>query len=347
MSAKIGCDMHKKYSVFSKIDENGVISDSSKVYHNNGQLEQFLDNLPDGSEVAVEACGGWYKVIDAMEEAGLNPKLTNPHKAKLMMGNVDKTDKLDAEGLALLLANGTLPEVSIPTKEIRDKRELLRCRMYLVGKRTSLKNRIHATLDKYGLKISAEDLFGKSGQKELQDRLNELPSQHQFTTKLQLELINRITEKVEKITERAQKVLEDSSKIKKLKTIPGVGSILSAVIKLEVGEVQRFARAKNLASYSGTVPRINASGGNVKHGKTKKNVNHYLKWAYAEAANTVSAYSQKWADRHVGDLYNRLCEKKNHGIAVGAVSRHLAVATWHILTKEVAYKDPKTGKTLG
>lgn len=346
MSAKIGCDMHKKYSFFSKIDENGVISNSTKVYHNNGQLEKFLENLPDGSEVAVEASGGWYKVIDAMEEAGLDPKLANPHKAKLMMGNVDKTDKLDSEGLALLLANGTLPEVSIPTKEIRDRRELLRCRMHLVGKRTSLKNRVHATLDKYGLKIAAKDLFGKSGQQQLQKRLDELPPQHQFTTELQLKLINRISEKVEKITDRAQKVLEDSDKVKKLKTIPGVGPILSAVIKLEVGEVQRFARAKNLASYSGTVPRIHASGGNVKHGRTKKNVNHYLKWAYAEAANTVSIHSQRWADRHVGKLYNRLCKKKGHGIAVGAVSRHLAVATWHILTKGVAYKDPKTGDKL-
>jgi len=336
--------MHKKYSVFSKIDENGVISDSSKVYHNNGQLEQFLENLPDGSEVAVEASGGWYKVIDAMEEAGLDPKLTNPHRAKLMMGNVDKTDKLDAEGLALLLANGTLPEVSIPTKEVRDKRELLRCRMHLVGKRTSFKNRIHATLDKYGLKISAKDLFGENGQEELQNRLNELPPQHQFTTKLQLELVDRITKQVEKITERAREVLKESSKVKKLKTIPGVGTILSAVIKLEVGEVQRFAQAKNLASYSGTVPRIHASGGNVKHGKTKRNVNHYLKWAYAEAANTVSVYSQKWGDKHVGELYNRLCKKKGHGIAVGAVSRHLAVATWNILTKGVVYKDPKTGE---
>jgi len=35
---------------------------------------------------------------------------------------------------------------------LRDKRELTRTRMVLVAQRTQLKNRIHSTLDKYGLK---------------------------------------------------------------------------------------------------------------------------------------------------------------------------------------------------
>jgi len=64
---------------------------------------------------------------------------------------VNKTDKLDARGLNKLQRAGTLPEVWIPPGELRDVRELPRTRMVLVRERTKLKQRIHATLAKYGI----------------------------------------------------------------------------------------------------------------------------------------------------------------------------------------------------
>jgi transposase len=64
------------------------------------------------------------------------------------MGLTNKTDKLDAKGLAILLRNGTLPEVWIPPSELRDQRELLRLRIFLVRLRTRVKNRIHGTLSR-------------------------------------------------------------------------------------------------------------------------------------------------------------------------------------------------------
>jgi len=65
------------------------------------------------------------------------------------MGLTHKTDKLDAQGLATLLRNGTLPEVWIPPGELRDQRELLRLRIFLVRLRTRVKNRIHGTLSRH------------------------------------------------------------------------------------------------------------------------------------------------------------------------------------------------------
>jgi transposase len=57
------------------------------------------------------------------------------------MGLTHKTDKLDARGLAILLRNGTLPEVWIPPSELRDQRELLRLRIFLVRLRTRVKRK--------------------------------------------------------------------------------------------------------------------------------------------------------------------------------------------------------------
>ena len=57
-----------------------------------------------------------------------------------------------------------------------------------------------------------------------------------------------------------------------LQTLPGVGPILSIVIALEVGSIDRFAGAEKLASYAGKAPRVNSSGGKTHYGKVRPDV---------------------------------------------------------------------------
>ncbi len=102
--------------------------------------------------------------------------LVHAGKAKLMMGQINKTDKLDAWGLAVLARNGVLPVVWIPPGELRDQRELPRMRMSVSQERTKFKNRIHATFAKYGIMFDeVSDLFGGKGRKMMEKSLEELP----------------------------------------------------------------------------------------------------------------------------------------------------------------------------
>ncbi len=105
MQQFIGCDVHKKYSVFVSMDETGKAGRAVRVAHGNGELERYLKSLPAGAPVAVETTGHWYWLLDAIEAAGLEPHLAHALAAKRMMGGANKTDKLDAKGLATLLLN--------------------------------------------------------------------------------------------------------------------------------------------------------------------------------------------------------------------------------------------------
>lgn len=98
--------------------------------------------------MAVETIGNWYWIIDEIEEAGMKPQLVHARKAKLMMGMINKTDKLDARGMNRLQQNRTLPTMWIPSGELRDQRELPRTRMQFSKQAVQLKNRIHANLAK-------------------------------------------------------------------------------------------------------------------------------------------------------------------------------------------------------
>src|SRR5207302_9331779 len=90
------------------------------IAHERGALQRFLERCERGSPVAVETVGNWYWIVDEIEAAGCIPRLVHARKAKLMMGEVNTTDKLDVRGLNQLQRTGTLPTVWIPPGELRD-----------------------------------------------------------------------------------------------------------------------------------------------------------------------------------------------------------------------------------
>ena len=341
MQPVIGCDAHKKFSVFVSVDQQGKASRPIRVDHDRDLYSRFLRTLPEASNIALEATGHWYWIVDAMEQAGHCPHLANPFEAKRRMAKSNKTDALDAKGLAILLHCGTLPESWIPPGELRDQRELLRTRMALRDLRTSLKHRIYAAVDRYGLHPEAiSNLFGTKGREYLASVLKALPQETSRMTAMQLDSIDQLEEKIELIERRIAETLRTSPEMRLLRTIPGLGPTLAPLVWLEIGDVDRFPRAEHLASYAGLVPRIIASGGHVRHGGTCRNVNHYLKWAFVEAAN-IAVRTKAQRHQHIGLLYHRLHPAKGHGRAAVAVARHLAEAAWWVLRKRQSYRAPQ------
>jgi transposase len=280
-------------------------------------------------------------MIDEMERAGHIPQLAHAGKAKLMMGQINKTDKLDAAGLATLLRNGTLPSVWIPPRELRDQRELPRMRMSLVSIRTMLKNRIHATLAKYAIEIDeVSDIFGVTGRKLLANRLEQLPPYTRQSVQTQLELLDEVEDHIQSCEQEIRSVVQTTPAMELLTTLPGVGSILAVVIALEIGDIDRFPGPEHLASYAGTVPRIKSSGGKTTFGRVRPDVNRYLKWALIEAANIIMMNRARWPNRHVVRLYLRIRERRGHAKAIVAVGRHLAEAAYWVLKKNGPYREP-------
>jgi transposase len=272
----------------------------------------------------------------------MEPHLVHARKAKMMFGCINKTDKLDAKGLNVLQRAGTLPTVWIPPGDVRDKRELPRTRMVFGGQRTRLKNRIHSVLDKYGLQDAFEDIsdiFGRKGMKVMVSVLGQLPSNTRYTTELLLEQLDQTEQKIKALEARMKMMFKETEQHSLLKTMPGIGFILSVVILQEIGDIGRFGSAERFASYSGVTPRVHASGGKVRYGRLRPDTNHYLKWAFSEAGNSVALNRNRFPDRHVSGLYNRIRGRKGHAKAIGAVARHLAEATYWILTKNEVYRD--------
>lgn len=340
MREYIAFDSHKRYTWVEREEVETGRTLHHRLAHQPGAIRSYLAGCPAGAAVAVEATANWYWIIEEIEQAGREPRLVHPRKAKLMMGLINKTDRLDAHGLNRLQRNGTLPVVWIPPSSLRDLRELTRTRLVLTQQRTRLKNRITATLAKYGRVLEASDPYGKGARAELQQQVESLPPQTRWVTEQLLAQLDFVQQQIGQVEERLEALVEVTPEMQGLMTLPGVGVILSSTMALEIGDIGRFASAERLASYAGTTPRVHASGGRVRFGPTRPDVNRYLKWALAEAANSVAVNHKRWPQRHVSQLYSRLRARKGHAKAVGAVARHLAEAAFYILSRQEPYRDP-------
>jgi len=338
----IALDVHKKYTWARVESEKGDRLFECRLAHERGTIKNFVRRWSPGIPVAIETVGNWYWVVDEIEAGKGKPQLVNARRAKLMMGNVNKSDKLDAKGMNQLQRTGTLPTVWIPPSAVRDARELPRTRMVFNKHRTQLKNRVHATLAKYGLNVEgASDAFGKRGREIMAGMLKELAVHTEGALRMVLDELDHGQENLEAIEQQMQEVFAPCPESTLLESLPGVAEILAVVIWTEIGTIERFGRAEQLASYSGLVARENSSGGKTRFGPVRRDVNVYLKWAFVEAANSAVLNRERCDYQHISRLYERIRARRGHGKAIVAVARHLSEASFWMLKKAEPYREPQ------
>lgn len=197
-----------------------------------------------------------------------------------------------------------------------------------------------------GLRLEgATDLFGRRGRQWLQAVLPLLPPHSRSATDCLLEQLEVVTAQILAFEQRLRTVFAPTPELQFLRTLPGVGWVLAVVIWLEIGDIARSPSAAHLAAYAGTTPRVHTSGGRIRSGQLRGDVNRYLKWAFIEAASTICLHRRIRPHRHVSRLYARIQQRKGHPTAVGAIARHLAEASYWILTKREP--DPRPQVTPG
>ena len=335
----VSLDTHKHYSLARVETGRGKLVVEERIEHRRGAIRRFLQRFEPGSPVAVETSGNYYWIVAEIEEAGMVPKLVNARKARARIAETNASDKITVKGLNMLQHTNRLPTVWIPPFELRDLRELTRTRMYFSQLLTGLKCRVHSEFAKYGLAVEASDIFGPRTREALLEIMATLPPHTDFVTREQLDYVDHISEEVAHFQARIMDTFKGCCETRLLRTLPGVGPILSVVIHLEVGDVSRFRKAGALATYAGTTPRLKQSGNRRVLGPVRRDINQYLKWAFVEAANVVCLNKKRWQDKYAVYLYECVKAKRNHGKAIVAVARHLAESAWWMLKKKEPYRE--------
>lgn len=295
----VGMDIHKNYSSVAVIDEQGALVGRRRVSHRyREELTGYFNQFPSKTQVVMEATCGWSWLSELLQDLGLEVKLANPSKVRIIAESQIKTDKVDALALAQLLRTNFLPESYLAPKEQREARDLLRYRISLVHLRSGVKNRIHALLIRLGIYHTYSDLFGRGGRRFLSSV--ELSSVHRRTLDGYLCLIDTINKLIGEAEVDIRKVVKESADGKRLLSLPGVGFILAYLILVEIGDIYRFSSYKKLCSYAGLVPSVYQSGAKSYHGHLSKKANRYLQWGMIEAAQkakVIDPFLRRKAER--------------------------------------------------
>jgi len=119
-----------------------------------------------------------------------------------------------------------------------------------------------------------------------------------------------------------------------LQTQPGVGPITALAVVLTLGDVGRFPRGKQVASYLGLIPREHSSGGRQKLGSITKQGNRMLRGLLVEAAQSAVRH-----DPQLRREYLHRCHQKPKAVAKVAVARKLAVRLYWMLRTHTTYPE--------
>jgi len=126
---------------------------------------------------------------------------------------------------------------------------------------------------------------------------------------------------VERLEERIASLHAELYPKDRLLSIPGIGPVVSGVVRAVVGDLSRFANLASFRAYTGLVPREDSSGEVRRRGRISKAGPSVLRWALYLAADAA-----RQCDPALADLYRRLMVERGrtHTQAVCAVASHLA-----------------------
>lgn len=330
----IAVDQSKKSSYVVASDDQNKVYWDGKLANTPEAFQNLKMTLPEGPVQSVlEAGWNWGILYDILEELELHPILANPLKMRTIAETFTKTDKIDAWTHLTILKAGLTPRVHVPSKEVRDQKNLLRQRMWLVKLQTMIKNRTHNVLDRNHLaQPEKTDLFGVSGRAWM-NALELWDSDGKLLT-ADLEILDMIRSQIRATEKWIDSALKPNPDIPILLSLPGVGKILAALMALEIHDIGRFSSPAKLCAYGGLVNSTYNSGERTFHGGLIPNCNHHLRYAFIEAAWTaikVSPYFQAY--------FKRLKFRIGANKAIGAAARKLCEITYFCLKQKRNYQE--------
>lgn len=346
--ARIGMDVHRKFSKVTARDEQGKILWRQRLEHEDRHaLRQRLADWPKGTPVILEGTFGWGWLCDELLAAELDPHLASSRKvaAWRCARGIAKCDRTDADLLSELWTEpNRWWEVWLAPQQVQDQREWLRYRMSCVAMQTRLKNQIHAVLHRHGIVHGYTDLFGCEGRRFLNLLVapNDatLRESGRATLKGHLQSLDHARRQIARLTREFCRQLRKEPLGERLRSIPGIAWILAYTIMAEIGCIERFRSDKHLASYSLLVPLANETGDPDDEYPKGRHVGfagrRTLKWAFIEAAHAAVRHGGRFRK-----IYDRRTDggRKDRNRGYIAVAHELCRLVYVVWSKEIKYME--------
>ena len=335
MKTILAIDLGKRNSVFCKFDTGSLKTKYSTVKTSADKFYEIFKELDIEDTIVLFEIGsqaGW--LSDLLRAMEIEFKVANVnHSAWKWANNQNKSDKNDAQRLAMMYHHGFFPEVYVPLAPVRQNRSLIYYRRKIVSRMTQIKNSIRAimaTVDidlPTGKKCWTHKHFEQM--KKMALPFDQIDNYEYWRGQLYIELVqyDKLLECLNQTTGSLDELNNREPKVKLLQTVPGVGPRTAEAIVSVIDDPHRFKSCRQVCNYVGFTPRRYQSGQMDRTGRISKRGNPHLRALLVQAA--WAAIRFPWAK----EIYKRVCRgsAKRRKIAIIAVARHILMRCWAML----------------
>jgi transposase len=286
--------------------------------------------------VGAECMFGWYWLSDTCQQEKIPFLIGHALYMKAIHGAKAKNDRIDANKIARLLRGGNFPLAYVYPKGMRETRDLLRRRSWLVRQRSGLFTHLQILNAQYNLPPLPKKLSFAANRAAMDIAARFGDPSVQRNAAADLAVIDCLDEQIaalELYVTRTAKV-DDVQTYHRLRTIPGVGPVLALILLYEIHDIKRFASVGQFLSYCRLVRCAHESAGKVLGDGGRKIGNAQLRWAFAEAACLFLRGSERaraWKQKQQ--------KKRGEGKALAILAARLARAVYHLWRKGEAFDE--------
>jgi transposase len=315
----------------------------------------------------MESTGIYWRPVHNVLEDAVRVVLVNARDVKNVPGR--KTDIGDSKWLAELLRHGLLRGSFIPSKDVREWRDLTRLRKQYVHTVGDYRKRTHKLFESANIKIDSvvSDLFGATGRNlmnllvsdrhsltlsdihlcvrgKLKGKEEELyrsiqgffSDHHRFILKRLLDTIGMLEAEIKEFDSRVRHLMRDQSALlDRMKKAAGIADVSSCEILAELGpDLTAFPTGEALVSWAGLCPGNNESAGKRKSGRSPVR-KHHLKTIMIEVA--WAAVKKKGS--YFKDKYYRLKSRRGAKRAIVAIAHRILLGIYYVIKDGVAFRD--------
>lgn len=327
---RIGLDIAKRWFQVHAVDADDREVVNRKLARN--KVLGFLGAIPP-CEVALEACSSsnyWGREIGRL---GHQVRLISPNYVKPYVKR-GKSDAHDARAICEAASRPDMRFVPVKTEEQQAALMQHTTRQLLIDQRTAVANSLRGQLAEFG--VIERKGIEKVGElvrslDEDDERLAVVPQAALQVMKILANQLRAVDEHLALVDEQIEAWQQASAPAQALRTIPGVGVLISAALAAYVPDPATFRSGRDFAAWLGLVPRQNSSGGKERLGRITKQGNPYLRKLLVLGATSSLRWLSKRTDA-VAEWTRKLLQRRPARLATVAVANKLARIAWAIMT---------------
>jgi transposase len=287
----LGLDVHAETISVAIAEPEGEVRSLGVIANRAESVRKLIKKL--GSAEQLRACyeagPTGYVLYWQLTELGVDCAVVAPTLVPVKAGDRVKTDRRDAVKLARCHRAGDLTAVWVPDASAEALRDLVRAREAAKQDQLRARHRLSKFLLRTGQRsISDVKAWTAPYMTWVRQLRYEQPAQ-EWTRLDLLHEVEHMAERVKRLEEAIREAVKLAPArmqevIRGLQSLRGIAEISAVTVVAELGQISRFASARQLMGYSGAVPSEDSSGKRQQRGSITKTGNAHLRRIAIEAA---------------------------------------------------------------